>query len=99
MAATSRHNRDRREERGETGQNRGVWPAGGGRGGGGGQASVHISSKTSRHDSTRNIVLNQHSQPRLGLGLAALSSLHHLDVDDNANMKIMQEFSVVSAIS
>ena len=50
-------------------------------------ASVHISSKTSRHDSTRNIVLNQHSpQPPL--------SLHHLDVDDNTNMKIMQEFSV-----
>ena len=68
----------------ETGQHRGrasrwwerIWPA-----------SVHISSKTSRHDSTRNIVLNQHSELRLGL------ELHHLDVDDNANMKIMQEFS------
>ena len=69
----------------ETGQ------AGGGPAGGGREriwpASVHISSKTSRHDSTRNIVLNQHSpQPPL--------SLHHLDVDDNANMKIMQEFCV-----
>ena len=68
----------------ETGQHRGrasrwwerIWPA-----------SVHISSKTSRHDSTRNIVLNQHRPP-------PPLSLHHLDVDDNANMKIMQEFCV-----